>query len=99
MAWEMQHHMFAHIGPSIVSHLDGNCESDEDKREWLIERLEEYGADVYPESALDCLVDCLCDYVVETATTTNGAFEFYVDSEGYTTIPWCSDDEMLAFYG
>lgn len=99
MAWEMQNHMFGYVGPSIVSYLESNYEDDKSKRQWLLERLEEHGADVYAESALDCLVDTLCDYVVEVATTDNGGHKFYVDADGYTMIPWCSEDEMLAFYG
>lgn len=99
MAWEMQHNMFSRIAPSILAHLEGNCDGEQGQREWLLERLEEHGADVWAKSSLDSLIDSLCVYVADVATTDNGGHEFYVDSEGYTTIPWCSDDELLTFYG
>ncbi len=99
MAWEMQHHMFSRIAPSILAHLNGNCDGEEKQREWLLERLKEHNADVWPESSLDSLIDSLCDYVTEVATTDNGGHEFYLDPEGYTTIPWCQDDDLHTFYG
>lgn len=98
MAWEMQNHMFGYIGPSILSYLNENYAGEDDRRAWLLERLEDNLVDVWDGAPIDSLVDTLAIEAQNIATTTNGAHEFYLDHEGYTTIPWCTEDEMLAFY-
>lgn len=99
MAWEMHHRMFGHIGPSIATYIEENFQNDDERRNWLLERLEENDADVYADSSLDHLIDCLCDCAIEIATTDSGGFEFWVEPEGCSTIPWCSEDDMLAYHG
>jgi len=46
--------------------------------------------------AIDIYCDAIAEHASEYASTTNGGFEVYLDS--HTSIPWCSEDEMQAWY-
>jgi len=87
----MQEHMISYIRPSIEKYVRENP----GMRESLTEIYEEK----YEKKPIDDndLYHGLSTIAEEKRTTTNGAWEFYLDS--WTSIPWCSDEELQAYYG
>lgn len=47
-------------------------------------------------NASDVLIDAIAEFAIEQGLTTNGGWEVYLDD--WTSIPWCSEDEMQAWY-
>jgi hypothetical protein len=45
----------------------------------------------------DVLIDAIAEFAIEHGATTNGGWEVYLD--GWTSIPFCSEDEKLAWNG
>ena len=93
--WELQSHMQCYIAPSILA----EAKRQTNTRQWLVDLL----------AYADCLdhvevedmstgriVEALAKLAIEYDATTNGGQEFYVDA--YTTIEWCSDEEMHQYY-
>ena len=97
MAWEMQQQMHSYITPSIDLHMGEMTEGEATK--WLVDMLTDHGVESLPTLNMDYLLQQLTDCVINVATTTNGGFEFWVDPDGCTTIPWCSEDDMLEWWG
>lgn len=109
MAWELQSNMHSLIAPSVYKaasaseagpesqlatwYADQRWEEDGDRSyaDWLAEGLD--AARIAPES----LCHEIADWAIEhESSTTNGGFEVYLD--GWTSVPFCTDDESLDWY-
>lgn len=111
MAWEMQRHMYSQVASSLFyAALKEDDTLDREKLEgWYIEqRLDMNNLDVDSQvralkddlkyHSNDALIHEIAEVAIETATTTNGAWEFYLDSSLHTSVPWCSEDQHLTYY-
>ena len=110
MAWELQTHMHGWVAPSIWH----TAKTADQPEVWLAERWadqrwdESTGADAYDalvEKALEImrdvgdelLVDAIALHAIENEnSTTNGGHEVYLD--GWTSVPWCSEDQYQEWY-
>ena len=108
--WELQSHMTAHIAPSIykamVEHGEGSAV---DEILWLARRYADQRWDedspisyerlVSEALALhtDILIQAVADKAEEYGIETNGGWAVYLD-DGWTSIPWCSDDEAQEWW-
>ena len=106
MAWELQQHMHSWVAPSVHK----AASEHEDPHEWLALRHADQrwdsdtGTEGYNKLAeyarshlsYDVLVRDIADHAVEYSTTTNGGWEVYL--EEWTTVPWCTEDDMLSWY-
>ena len=103
--WDLQTHMQCYIAPSILAEARNqvnpwNCEDPEaHARQWLVDLLAY--ADCRDRVEIEdmstgCIIEALAQLAIEYSATTNGGHEFYVDA--YTTIEWCSEDEMQQYY-
>ena len=105
MAWELQRHMHGLVAPSI----DKAARSQPYPKSWAAvkyadQRWDEAtgnaGYDGLLEHAesmeYDTLVEEVANRAIQNSSTTNGGHEVYLD--GWTSVPWCSDDEQLIWY-
>jgi hypothetical protein len=104
MAWEMQRDMHSLVAPSIFV----EAQTRDDPMAWLAqcwantvwEKGDDWDAII--RSAVDdgeqAITSQLAQAAIEYATTENGGFAFYLNAHG-DTVPWCSDDELGAWYG
>ena len=106
MAWELQTQAHERIAPSIhYASLEEN-----EPLQWLCERWadqrwdEETGQAGYYKLVDDAkgrhadqLVQDIADFAIEGATTTNGGYEVYLD--GWTSVAFCTDDQLQAWWG
>ena len=91
MGWELQEHMHEYIAPSIAAYCRENGYLLSDLcADTIVALTVDTGKG--PEEIMNALVEQVKEY----ATTTNGGHEFYVD--GWTSIPWCSEEDMLLWY-
>ncbi|MBW2672466.1 MAG: hypothetical protein JRD89_03500 [Deltaproteobacteria bacterium] len=45
----------------------------------------------------EVIVDAIAEHAIEVGSTTNGGHEIYLDD--WTSVPWCSESEMLVWPG
>ena len=93
MAWELQGHMHEYIAPSIAAY----CRNTEYTLATLYADI--FGTDGLAGAARrtpEEIMDALVAEVIAYAATTNGGHEFYID--GWTSIPWCSDEVRDLWY-
>jgi hypothetical protein len=108
MAWELQSQYHAYIAPSVCK----AAEAEDDAHQWLANRFadqrwdEDHGSDAYDrlvDQALDLpqdvVIEAITDGAIEISTVTNGSWEVYLDRGGWNSVPWCSEDEMLEWWG
>jgi len=93
MGWELQGHMHEYIAPSIAAYCRDNG--------YLLSDVyaDTLGTDGHaaaarrnPEEIMGELVEAVKAY----ATTTVGGHAFYID--GWTTVPWCSEEIKNLWY-
>lgn len=83
MMWELQTHMHAYIAPTIAQALErGDIPED------LLD------PDLAPDDIAQ--VHALVTRALAYRATTTGGGALHLDAR--TTIPWCSHDDMLAWY-
>ena len=100
MAWEMQQHMFSYIRPSIDQFCKDHCSLVELYVETCVDGALD-GKYVRAVNACwhlsrEAMIDAIASLAETNATTTNGAFRFYVDD--HTTIPWCTEEEYQEYW-
>ena len=107
--WELQRIMLSWVAPSIYKEAMAQG-SLKDALLWLAKRYadqrwNEGDTQERYEELVDraietmdgyLVVDALAELAIEYSATTNGGHEVYLDA--YTSVPWCSEDEMLAWY-
>ena len=103
MAWELQRHMHGRVAPSILKTAllsdDGEEEylirayADQLWNEELVYEILLMEANTIYECGSHLLLEKVAEFAIEVSTTTNGGGEVWLNREGCTSIPWCSDDE------
>ena len=108
--WELQTHMHPYAAPSVwKAALELGAPSYE---RWLAERYADQRWDGDSDGDYDALVgqalgtiertnpevivDAIAEHAIEVGSTTNGGHELYLDD--WTSVPWCTEDEMQAWY-
>ena len=111
MAWELQSHMIGNIAPSVHAYL--SAEEDpaaECARILGYTRLDASGDDptVAAQDAINVevraagwasFVSEITEHAAEVATTDNGGHMVHLDSGGWCSVPWCSEDVAAGWYG
>ena len=105
MSWELQTNMHSWVAPSV----DKAAKENECPKSWLADRYADQrwdeetgnaGYDMLHERAAemeyDTLLQAVADKAIQNSSTTNGGFEVYLD--GWSSVPWCSEDEQLLWY-
>lgn len=107
MSWEMPQEYQEYLAPSLAIYCIEKAENEKcDPQEVALSLLEdqlhdceesdfEGDKDVFEQLPLDSLLTIIA---MNVDTMTNGARAFCIDSQGWTTVPVCSEDEMLAYW-
>jgi hypothetical protein len=112
MAWELQSDMAGLIRPSVESYLLSHDDAATEAGRILcyqrsegemdiasIERLQAECDDDVERLGLDWAIGAISDHAEQVATTSNGAWDVYLDSEGWCEVPFCSDEKAQEYYG
>ena len=105
MAWELQTDMVALIRPSIEAYLEEHDAPETEAARILTYQRTEGETDIAKLEAaqelaekevdafgLDWAVATLSQHAESVATTSNGAWDVWLDSGGWCTVPFCTEN-------
>jgi hypothetical protein len=109
MAWELQQHMHHRVAPSVWHYAqrkttvpndwlaeiwaDQRCTEDPDTHHELLCEATDLG----DRLSFQDVAQQIATWAIENEnSTTNGGHEVYLD--GWTSVPWCSDEQVEDWY-
>jgi len=108
--WELQSHMHSFIAPSVLKaaaeepdpddwlariYADQRWDTSEPQKKY--DKLVEQADRLLKDGCRDSVIEAIVEKAIEFGSTTNGGWEVYLD-DGYTSVPWCSDEEHEQYW-
>ena len=101
MAWDLQTNMHSYIAPTVALRAREADDYADQLATWYADQRwdEDTGDEGYDALGLDdeTVIHAIADKAIEHGAVTNGGGEVYLD--GWTSLEWCSEDDMLAYFG